>query len=523
MKRLIATVWGKCLLGFLSLLLTAVIAAGIGWAAVPKFQSVTLELGQTVDLSGFLTRWAWPELVTLNQPLPLPEGTGSFPVTLQHGLQQETVTLQIVDTTAPRVRFRDVVAHIDELPEPEDFVETCYDLTETEFFFPQRLSLPESYGNCTVQVSVSDSSGNVTTGQCVIRYVWLYESVQVEYGTLLEKSHLLLKPEKDDHLVDQSQIDAINDAGVGQYDIVSTDGDLSYTCHITVADTTGPELTVRDHTVFVGGKVSLEHFLVSATDLSGDVQVRLMTQPDNKTVGEQTMVIEAEDIYGNITRKEALFTVLKDTNGPTITGAGTLTVKKNDTVDLAAGVKAYDTKDGYVAVSYDDSKLNLGKAGTYYVIYSATDSSGNKTSYRRKVVVTHNDEDLRELIAETAAKLSSDPVAIRRYLRNNIAYQSNTWAKDDPVWQGLYNRSGNCYVQAYCLQALLQAKGYDARIIYTTCHTHYWVLVYYEGAWRHLDSTPGGRHENVVLVNDEVRLANLQGRDWDRSKWPAAE
>lgn len=526
MKRFLNSTLGKIIICSAAGVVILALILGIIVAANRKFQNVTIELGQMMPAQeAFYTGFAIPgmtELETDTESIDLGR-TGQHVLTFRHGLQREQVLLIVQDTTAPVVTFRDVSATIDTLLKPEDFVESASDLAPLSYSFAQELALPENYGNASIEVIVVDASGNMTSHVCRIRYAWMHEAVAIEYGTLLEKSHLLLDPEKDADLVDQAAIDAINAAGVGSYTITSSEGDLSYECAVTIQDTTGPELVLQDVSIYTGGKVSMDSFVVSCSDLSGDVTVKLLTELDNQTVGEQTVTVEATDIYGNVTTVQAVLKVIKDTAGPTFTGITNLTVDKNATIDYKKGVAAYDTQDGYLSFTVDTSKVDLSKAGTYYATYSATDSNGNKATSRRKITVNYDASDRDQLVKDIAASIANDPISVRNYLANNIKYSSNVWAKEDPVWQGLKNRTGNCYVQAYCLQALLQAKGYEAQIIWTTCQTHYWVLVKYNGVWRHLDSTPGSSHNSVKLVTDAVRYANLQGRNWDRSQWPAAE
>lgn len=526
MRKFLNSALGKTIVCSVAGVLILALTLGIIVAANRKFQNVTVELGQMMPAQeDFYTGFAIPGMAVLEtdtENIDLGR-TGQHILTFCHGLQREQVLLIIQDTTAPTVTFRDVSATIDAVLRPEDFVESATDLAPIRYSFAQELTLPENYGNATIEVVVTDNSGNATSQVCRIRYAWMHEAVTVEFGTPLEKSHLLLDPEKDADLVDQAEIDAINAAGVGSYTVTSSEGDLSYACAVTVQDTTGPELVLQDVTIYAGNKVNLDSFVVSYSDLSGDVTVKLVTELDNKAIGEQTVTVEATDIYGNITTAQATLKVIKDTAGPTFTGITSLTVDKNATIDYKKGVAAYDTQDGYLNFSVDTSKVNLSKAGTYYATYSATDSNGNKATVRRKISVNYDAADRDQLVKDIAASIANDPLSVRNYLANNIKYNANVWGEEDPVWQGLKNRSGNCYVQAYCLQALLQAKGYEAKVIWTTCKTHYWVILKYNGVWRHLDSTPGSLHNKVKLVTDAVRYANLQGRNWDRSQWPAAE
>ena len=88
------------------------------------------------------------------------------------------------------------------------------------------------------------------------------------------------------------------------------------------------------------------------------------------------------------------------------------------------------------------------------------------------------------------------------------------------MWYGFKNRSGNCYVHAMCLQALLREKGYTTQLIWVKDKSHYWNLVYINGSWKHVDSTPSSLHSRYSLMNDDQRYSTLSGRDWDRELWP---
>ena len=91
------------------------------------------------------------------------------------------------------------------------------------------------------------------------------------------------------------------------------------------------------------------------------------------------------------------------------------------------------------------------------------------------------------------------------------------------MYYGLTKDSGNCYVHALTLKALLEEKGYETQLIWVTNESHYWLIIKLEEGWRHIDSTPSAQHEAIGLATDKVRYKNLNGRNWDRSKWPACE
>ena len=489
----------------------------------PFFHDVTIELGQPLPaLDAFLTKNAKPEkasFVTDVNSLDLSR-TGQVHLTLRYGSDDETVTVTVQDTTPPRVEFKDVYADLSTTLKPEDFVVSVTDESECTVSFGREVMKPETYSDETALIVVTDAGGNTTQQECKIYYRWMIDTFTLEYGQTLKKSDLLLSSSVDDSLLPQSKIDEINRSPVGTYTIVSTNGGFSCQCVVKVVDTTPPTLKLRSVEIFIGETAELEDFVESFEDLSGDVTLTMVTKLDLSKPGTFTVVIEAKDIYGNVTREETTLIIDSDTTPPYINGLYDLYVSKGQEPDYTYGVYAWDERDGEVSFTYDASGVDLNHAGTYYAVYRAVDTSGNEGVYRRRVVVDHDAVDTAELVAQIAATLSSDVEAIRDYVRYNVWY-STEYGGDDPIWYGFVVGNGNCYVHAVCFQALLQAKGYTTQLIWTTDQTHYWNLVWLNGRWVHMDATPGTYHEIYSIMNDDQRYETLSGRDWDRDLWPA--
>lgn len=530
MKKFFGTKKGKILLGILALLLIAGIAFGgyeLWLFGQPKFHDVTIELGTTtLGIDQFTTEYARLKRCRFASDISAIDigKVGEYPVTLAHGKQQEQVVLRIQDTTAPKVTFRtELSKSVGYVPEAMDFVENFSDYSETTVSFAEAPVLTEDYADVTVKVIVEDAQGNKTEQECVLITAWLKTEITLELGTELTKADVLLEPERDDALIDQKDIDFINESGVGEYTILSATTGKTMECTVTVQDTTGPDLKLRDWHVYPGTEAELEDFVVSCEDESGDVELTLLTELDFETIGRQTVQIEAKDQYGNVTTGEAKLNVSTDTEAPTLGGLTELTVPKHSQPDFMAGITAKDNVDQVCEITWDEDKVDLTKAGTYYLTYYATDSSGNVGTAKRKIIVEHDQEDTWALVEEIAAKLEDDPEKLRDYVRGNIGYNSN-WGGDDPVWYGFKNRGGNCYVHALCLDALLQYYGYETQLIWVKDKTHYWLLINLEGiGWRHIDPTPSNLHGRYSLMTDAQRLSTLSGRKWDTTAWPAAE
>ena len=500
------------------------------WYDRPKFHDVTMELGQPVPpVTDFLTEYAVADQVKMVTETVDISTVGTRNLTFRHSAKEETVRLVIADTTAPTATFQDVSAEIGATLKPEDFLVEANDLSAITVSFAKPLTVPESYGDVTVEIRVADAHGNAITGTCKVYYVWMLHAYTLELGDTLDAADLLLNPEKDAHLLEQSQLDAVNTGSVGSYTVTSTDGSQSCQCTVTVVDTTAPTLELKGVKIYKGGSAKLSDFIKSVSDLSGEVQTKLLTTLDFNKVGKQTVTVEATDAHGNVTTAETTLEIITDTTAPTFSGMSDMSVSKYSTPDYEKGVSAYDSKDGAVSFTVDTSRVNTSKAGTYYAIYTATDKSGNKATYRRKVVVNHDGDDTTALVNSIAATLPSDPEAIRDYVRSSISYSTN-WGGSDPVWYGFKNKTGNCYVHALCLQRLLSAKGYTTQLIWVKNMkngrpSHYWLIINLNGVWRHIDATPSRLHGRYSLMTDDQRYETLVSnglqRDWDRSKWPA--
>lgn len=513
---------------------TVLLAAATFWAGLgiwsyqqPKFQDVKVELGtESISIRDFMTENAKPKkvgfvsdpgLVNLNR-------IGETEIILSHGGSRETVILSVCDTMAPEVVFEQKLEKtIDYVPNPEDFVVSVQDADKTKVYFAHDVVLPKDYSDTNVTVVVEDASGNRTEGDCVLSWRWIPEEIHLEYGNQLTVEDLLLDTVHDRDLINQADIDQINKGDLGTYSITSTLGQRTIECKVIVDDTVGPQLEVRDVQVRVGGSAKLESFITSVEDISGVADVRLMTELEFAEQGKQTVVIEAEDTLGNVTTKEARLWVATDFYAPRITGANEpLSVEKHGKIDLMKGVSAVDNIDGTCEISCDTGALDFDVAGTYFVTYIAIDTSGNRSEVKRKVTVEHDMEDTAAMVREISDSLGNDPEEIRDYVRSRIRY-NHEWGGDDPIWYGFTTRTGNCYVHAHCLKAIFDLKGIESQFIWVVDKSHYWLQVKIDGAWKHIDPTPGPSHSKYSLMNDAQRLSTLSGRKWDTSLWPACE
>lgn len=510
----------------------AIFLVGRLWiAAQPRFMDMMIELGQAMPApAAFATEYADKAKVQMvSDPASIPiDKAGVYSVTLKSGIHKETVTLTVRDTTAPQVQLKDVAVAAGTQVTAEDFIASITDFGVTEYSFVTEPEIPEAYGETPVQIRVWDDSGNETIADCLLVCTWLKSEFTLEIGQTLTQEDLLLNLTVDEMILDQAALDHITWSGVGTYEIGGDWKEDTRTCKVTVVDTTAPELELKPLRILADKTAKAEDFVLSLSDASGTASVKLLNELTFGQLGlVQTVQIEATDASGNTVIKETTMEIVED-DPPVFSGLTDLVLSKYTIPDYTKGVTLVDDFDTDLPYEVDDSKVQLEKAGTYFVTYTAVDSVGNQVSVKRRVVVENDISDTDILVADKAAQCPDDVKGITDYVRNMIRYNSSDWGGEDPVYSGFTKGSGNCVVSANCLLAILQHKGYNAKLIWVKeeFEPHYWVIVEVEpSVWRHVDATRGVHAQHAFPMTDAQRLETLfaygHQRYWDTSLWPA--
>lgn len=486
-----------------------------------KFQDITIELGaKEIHVEEFI-KYGTNKGVSVDLSGVNFKKVGEYNVPLKYLFIEYHKKVIIVDTTPPKLETQNLFESLNYEIDVNDFIVDVTDESEYELSYEGNYD-KTNYGEYKIKVIAKDKYNNKTVKDNTIFISWVKKEYSIEMGNILKREDLV-HDKKDIDTIKQSDIDNINNSNEGMYSLKSIKNDMEVEVKIEkTKDVTPPELILKNVTIYKGRKVnSVNDFVSKAKDKVSKVSLNLLTEINYNKLGEQKISIEASDENGNKITKEATLKIVEDKDGPKISGVSKLTVNKNTKIDYRKGVSSYDTNYGNCDFSVDSSGVDVTKHGTYYAIYTSSDKLGNKTTVKRVISVNHDQSDTNELVNKTASSLSSNAEAIRDYVRT-IKYSTNNGGSD-PTWYGLTNRSGNCIVHAYVFNALLKAKGYSSKIIWTTDKTHYWNMVYLNGKWVHMDATPTSRHNKISIMNDEQRYANLQGRDWDRSAWPQAE
>lgn len=358
------------------------------------FHDVTVELGtDSVSIQDFLTPRGNPKRASfVTDPSTIDfRKVGRTSLTLKHGTQKAVVNLIVEDTTPPRAEFLPefTVCVEDFLPQAGALVTSAQDYAQVRTYYEDSPEIPDDYADVDVTVIVEDTSGNRTKGQCLLHFTgWLKETVTLELGQTLKPEDLLCNPLKDEAFLDSEALKAASD-GLGEHTLIVDTGRASAACTVTVVDTTAPTLSLKNVHCAPGKPPSVRDFVVSAGDLSGEPVTEFGSDlPDPYAEGAHNITVEARDSSGNVTRAEAILWISADWDPPVLHGVKqALTVDKDSSPNLLEGISAVDGRDGKCDVAVDTSGLDLSKAGTYTITYSAMDKSGNAATCERTVVV----------------------------------------------------------------------------------------------------------------------------------------
>ena len=227
-----------------------------------------------------------------------------------------------------------------------------------------------------------------------------------------------------------------------------------------------------------------------------------------------------------------------DTVAPVITGTADKTVTVGDTVSYKSGVTVTDDHDPAPVLDIDSSAVDLSKAGTYQVVYTAKDASGNTSTVTITVTVQEKNEEqlseelqqklqqvktdaylyLKQIKKDAAARLGKDVESLTKaeiaseiwlWVNWNLDY---TGQSDKSSWilgayQYFETHKGDCFTYFAASKALLDEAGIENVDIWksdTSHSSHYWNLVNLGDGWYHFDATPrDGGGDYFFMVTDE--------------------
>lgn len=525
------------LLSLCMLFVVIILAYIINRPAVVK--AVTVEAGTgSIDVKDFLLNKRKNgsfitdiESINLNVP-------GDYEIQLNVNGKVYTSRLEIVDTVAPTAEPAPVIALKNEVLEASDFIKNLTDATLVSASFETEpdTSVP---GERAVNIILKDLGNNQTVINSSLKVLDVKSSIKVEAGSVPDIKASDFADNKNikvNILTDLSKLDFSKP--VVHTVRIEVEGNV-FDAGIEVVDTTPPEASPVDKEVWKGETLAPSDFVTDIKDVS-EVEVSFKEKPDFDNVGTKKVAIVLEDAFGNRSELSSVLTVKEDTEPPVFSGIKDKVVYIGDSISYKKGVTVTDNKDGEISFNVDSSEVNLNKAGTYKVYYTAEDSSGNKAKQTATVKVLPNDitnEMLNEKVDNILKKITKEGMTKReiaweiyKWVRNNIAYTGSSDKSDvkKEAYRGIVNGKGDCFTYYAVSEVLLTRAGIDnMRVTRVGGKTeHFWNLVNCGDGWYHFDACPNkDKKQTFMLTDAEVEeYTKMRGNNYytfDKSLYPA--
>lgn len=446
------------------------------------------------------------------------------------------------DVVPPKVEVQELVCEYGEQVKASQFIVQIEDLTKCTV---QYLVEPDStgYGTQEITLVITDMAGNSTIVDSLLHIPNVKEYVLWDMQEEPPEAEVFLAEEGSDisYITEKDSLDC-RVPSVYQVDLL-VDG-IEVQAVLEVQDISAPNLILQSTETWLNKPLLPEAFvdMEQSGDNSGVMELGFVGEPDWKTTGEQLVKIAAVDTAGNVAMETVTLTIKRDEIAPIVTVTD---------IDICIGGQIAYKK----AVSYSDNidtmeemtltveqkQVNLDEVGSYEVIYTVSDSSGNVTSVKGKVNVLEAvpawaDEEaihvkaqnvIDEIITEAMTEREKAQ-AIYQWIRKNISYESYSEKGNymRGAYEGLFEKSGDCFVFAAVSKELLTLAGIKNIDVVkaATDPSHYWNLVYLEDGWYHFDATPRKDKTTIFLWTDteleQYSTTHNNSHIFDRSMYP---
>ena len=406
---------------------------------------------------------------------------GIYPVKIQYKNKTYDCTLKVEDTLAPEAVVQNLAVYSNQTLNPEDFVVSVNDASAVTVTISPEPDLTKE-AQTLMTVTVTDAAGNASEYEAVL-------SVFVDNG--------------------QPQLSGVE----ALFTYIGTEPD--YLANVTAMDDRDMALDILVDT--------------SRVDLSA--------------IGTYDIVYSVTDAAGNTTTAPATVTITDDNVPPTILGVHDISLYLGSAASYRSGVEVRDDKDSAPKLEVDSSQVDLSTPGTYPLVYTARDMTGNETRMEVTVTVAEKPntyvepETIEAKADELLKKIVTDGMsdeakvkAIYSYVRSHYTYSGHS---DKTDWmQGAYvmmsSGQGDCFNYFAITKLLLERCGIpniDVRKVRNneTDSDHYWSLVSVDGGstYYHLDTTPRvGDGDDFCLVTDAVldAYSDTHGKCHNRDK-----
>lgn len=245
-----------------------------------------------------------------------------------------------------------------------------------------------------------------------------------------------------------------------------------------------------------------------------------------KNITEEELRIPGAKYEMKVVYKGTDYTVnvdVVDTTAPVISGIKDITIYVGDNVAFKKNICVTDNSSEEIEIIVDNTGIDTRKAGSYKLLYSATDSSGNVTNDTAILYVIERPVINEEYVAPMADSIINSVItegmsqydkayALWKWCRNNITYtytsgdRSSVWTG---AYEGIHNRVGDCFTFYATYSVLLTRCGIENIQVARTGGTtnHWWNLVNVGDGWYHCDASPrsmGDKYKCFMQTDEQV-------------------
>lgn len=295
------------------------------------------------------------------------------------------------------------------------------------------------------------------------------------------------------------------------------------------ADTPITALTSADSvsTTLVGvtHPITLTTTTATAVDPTFETTTIAPESPETKAPTTEPPVTEPPVTEPPIT--EPPMTEPIDVTAPIVTGKN-FEITQGDSVSYKNKIKVEDDYDDDPTIKVDNSDVDLDTPGTYKVIYTVTDQSGNSTVFTLKLTVKKkaiSESEATEFVMSRAQSILNS-ITDASMSKLQIAYSIYHWTSKNITYIGTSDKSswvigaydgfstgkGDCFTYFATAKALLTVADIDHIDVYRAPNEvrssrHYWLLVNVGDGWYHFDTNNSTffskRNANFFMVTDE--------------------
>lgn len=315
------------------------------------------------------------------------DGCGQFLVTGKNDNTAYFAEINISDTKAPVADVNSFDILLGEQVFDDDIVKNITDHSEVTTEFLTRADF-ETAGEHNVKIRLTDSFGNSSEYTSYIRIHDVKSEITAEImSSNTDLSDLVFNDEWSKDNLSFGSDYVLNGLGLGKHEISLIGKYNSIPISVNLIDTVAPVFTVKAKSYLVGNAPSPADFVSSCSDAT-DVTYSFKTIPDSSKEGTFDVTITATDTSNNSSERTTNVTFFYDVTPPVISGHKDIIIKVGQSCNYGYGVTAWDSVWGTVNVNVDSSAVDINTPGTYSLVYTATDGSGNTAKETVTVTVT---------------------------------------------------------------------------------------------------------------------------------------